>query len=161
VFNPQGEQSGRFIPTPFGWGTRVTFEGVGAAVSWFHLPISTVNVRVDPFERFELRRVFLLFECPNASVNNVHVYDGSQKIQEYNELGLTGNYYLVKRPRNTFELNKPHQVKAGIGLSFYCIFAAGRDPGELTVVAAGAEFETRNVFLPTMIGRLLNRLLGK
>lgn len=161
-FNPRGEQNGQLILTPFGWGAEVSNEG-HPVVSWMHLPIPTINGRINRFE-FELLRVFLLFQCSDASIENVHIYDGHEKVQEFNDLSLEGGF-LAKSSRNTFELKKRHQVKRGISLSFFfkarILTGTGGGgavpPGKLLVAAAGAEFETRNRAFST-VRDLLSRL---
>src|SRR6266536_5786539 len=97
--DPHGEQIGRLILTPFGWGADVLNDG-HAVVSWMHLPIPTIREGVSRFERFELRRVFLLGECSDASITDVHIYDGYEKIQEFNDRQFDGTF-LTKRFKNT------------------------------------------------------------
>ena len=156
-YNPQGEEKGRFVLTPYGWGASVSAEE-GAESSWFHIPIPTIHTRVSRFERFELQRVFLLFECSDALIADVHIYDGNEVIKEFNDLSLTGNY-LAKGFRNTFEIQKTsrYQMKRGLGLSFRFVTETRIDPpgpipqGNLLVTVAGAEFATRNIFVSTVV----------
>ena len=108
------EEIGRFVLTPSGPGAWVDAER-GGEVSWFHLPIPTIR--------------------------EVHVYDGSDKINEFKGVSLQGNY-LVKLKKNTFHFVEPHQVKSGISISF--LFAANYAEDlphrRLLVAAAGADF---------------------
>jgi hypothetical protein len=151
-FNEVGEQNGRLILTPVGWGADV-YNEAHPVVSWMHLPIPASTGSISSFERLRLLRVFLLFQCSEASIGAVHIYDGNNKIQEFNDLSLQGNF-LTKGLRNTFQLTNPYTVKKGIGLSFYFKPEIGTDIREthptLLVSAAGAEFEMINIFLSTV-----------
>jgi hypothetical protein len=151
--SPNGEVTGRLILTPFRWGAEVLNDGVAPAPSWMHLPIPTIREGVSRFERFELLRVFLLGQCSGASIDNIHIYDGYEKIQEFNDRGFEGTF-LTKGSKNTFELEEPHTVKSGISLSFF--FVPRTIPqGKLVVAAAGAEFEISSVFsVHAIISRL-------
>jgi hypothetical protein len=156
-FNPEGEQNGRLVLTPFGWGAEVSVEG-HPAVSWVHLPIPTVNWLVGRFERLELVRVFLLFECSNATVEDVHIYDGHEKVAEFNGQARQGRF-LTKGVQNTFELKKPHRMKTGVGLSFlYKPQTNAVPPGTLFVSAAGAEFEIGSIFFRAIGDTVFNRV---
>ena len=146
------EEIGRFVLTPSGPGTWVDAER-GGEVSWFHLPIPTINANVSPVKRYELLRVFLLFWCEHAHIREVHVYDGSDKIQEFKVASLQGNY-LVQLKKNTFHFGmEPHQVKSGISISF--LFAANYAEDlphrRLFVAAAGADFLTSSTLFSKAI----------
>ena len=149
-YGEAGQEVSRLILTPSGQGAWVSTER-GGITSWMHLPIPTIYENISRFERFELLDVALLFECWDAHIQFVHVYDGYEKIAEFNGvedqgLGLTGNH-LVKGYSNTFTLKKPHQIKRGIGLSFFFTADANASPDEsLFVAAACADFRTRGLF---------------
>src|SRR5215831_979005 len=106
-FDPQGDRIGQLNVTAYGWGTQVSGEG-HSVVSWMHLPIPTVDWDAGRFERFNLVRVFLLFECANSSIDQVHVYDGRTKVAEFS-MSLEGSY-LTKGPQNTFGLKTPYPI---------------------------------------------------
>lgn len=151
-FNPQGEQVGQLILTPFGWGANILSKG-HSVVSWLHLPIPTIKEPVSLFERLELVRIFLLFECSEAFVTDIHIYDGHEKIAEFDNRSLQGSF-LSKSLANTFVLDKPHMMRSGLGLSFLfkpSTLTGGINEhipqGTLLVAAAGAEYETRNIIL--------------
>ena len=133
------EEIGRFVLTPSGPGAWVDAER-GGEVSWFHLPIPTINANVA-VERYKLLHVFLLFWCEHAHIREVHVYDGSDKINEFKGVSLQGNY-LVKLKKNTFHFVEPHQVKSGISISFLFTanYAEDLPHRRLLVAAAGADF---------------------
>jgi hypothetical protein len=113
------------------------------------VPIPTINWVLGRFERFELVRAFLLFECSSSSVDYIHIYDGNEKVEEFR--GPNPGTYLTKSAANTFELKQPHRMKSGVGLSFYYnvgnIMDGGRPPTTLFVAAAGVEFNTGNIFV--------------
>jgi hypothetical protein len=141
----QNAETGWLRLTPFGWGAQVVNEG-HATVSWMHLPIPTVREPLNWGEQFTLRQVVLLFECSDAIIDSVHIYDSHQKLQEFNNLALQGTFLTIG-PQNTFQLAPPKSVWTGIGLSFLFKPSASTDVGTaglgtLTVAGAGAYFET-------------------
>lgn len=157
TLDANGRETGRFVLTPFGWGTQVSTEGNPLQGSWFHLPIPTIIPPLSKQEGLKLNRVFLLFSCSHAQVSALHIYDNDSRIQEFNSLKLTGDLLQMKI-QNTFEvfanpeLKTPYRVKGGIGLSFLLATEMLLDrPGETTnpmlmVASAGAEFETYTAF---------------
>jgi hypothetical protein len=151
-----GESNGRLVLTPLGWGAEVTVEGFNTS-SWMHIPIPTVSESVGPIKRFLLSRVILLFECEKSQIEHVHLYDGAKRIYE-NDKGWSGSA-LTKRPYNSFELSKPRQVEFGIGLSFFYVprRATPDSPARLYVAAAGAEYQTENLF-SAMVGEAVGAL---
>ncbi|ADB38697.1 DUF6623 family protein [Spirosoma linguale] len=124
----------------FGWGADMSLKpGKG---SWFHIPIpSPVLV---PEGRTKIQRFFLLFDAEGGSIRNVHLYDGSAKIQEFNNLLLTGEHRVSIDAQNGFTLSAPHVVAFGIGISFFFIADIGFDsaipPSRLIVGSAGGDF---------------------
>jgi hypothetical protein len=164
-----------------GWGTQIEFkqptlhngggdlpvsdlEGPG---SWFHISLpSTLTTfgRRNP----RLESVTLLFETiGNCRIKNIHVYDGVEIIQEFNdtfgEFRLGGEFLHSRdskdinpedpprdndAPGNTFRLDKPRKVFSAIGISFYASAFRGRQPPPnfpplecfLIVSAAGGQF---------------------
>ncbi|HEX4961757.1 MAG TPA: DUF6623 family protein [Thermoanaerobaculia bacterium] len=125
----------------YAWGAdMLTQPGKG---SWFHLPLPTPVIVSDV--RTTLHRVFVLFKSEGGSIRNLHVYDGSSKPQEFNDLVLQGEHRLNLDSENTFILEKPHTVVWGIGISFYFEANAEIDSAQqarLIVGAAGGEFLT-------------------
>jgi hypothetical protein len=146
-----------------GWGTQITFrEPVAENVeglpvfpnvgpgSWFHIPLpSTLTTfgRRNP----HLESITLLFESRHCRILHVHVYDGVDIIQEFNDFRLPRTFklagdFLHKRDSedinpeassstpqtfsNTLRLQKPHRVFSAIGISFYaCAFIEDFDEG--------------------------------
>jgi hypothetical protein len=124
----------------FGWGADMAIQP--GKDSWFHIPLPTPVIVNDV--RTTLHRVFLLFDSVSGSIRNVHVYDGSAKVQEFNGLFLEGEHRLALDGQNTFNLASPHTVAWGIGISFYFIADIGFDsaipPARLILGAAGGDF---------------------
>lgn len=124
----------------FGWGADMSVKpGKG---SWFHISLPTPVIVSDV--RTQLQRVFLLFDAEVGSIRNVHVYDGSAKIHEFNSLFLKGEHRLTLDAQNTFNLPVQHTVLWGIGISFFFIADIGFDsaipPSRLILGAAGGDF---------------------
>jgi hypothetical protein len=126
----------------FGWGADMSVKPGQA--SWFHIALPTPVIVSDV--RSSLIRVFLLFESEQGSIRNVHVYDGSFKIQELNDLLSEGEHRLGLDGLNTFDLAQPHSVAFGIGVSFFFIANIGFDsaipPSRLIVASAGGDYIT-------------------
>jgi hypothetical protein len=160
-----------------GWGTQISFrqpvveegtqffkaQGPG---SWFHIGLpSTLTTFGRRAPRLE--SITLLFETRgNCRIVSVHVYDGSDIVEEFNDFGAfkLGGEFLRSRnsndinpeapPQNhesfgnTFQLTKSHRVFSVIGISFYaCAFGRQADPkfhpiqdAVLVVSAAGGQF---------------------
>jgi hypothetical protein len=112
--------------------------------SWFHVPLPT-PVILDG-NRSSLIRVFLMFETEQGSIRNVHVYDGSSKVQEFNDLFLQGEHRINLDGANTFTLSQPHSVIFGIGVSLFFVADIGFDsnipPPRLILGSAGGDYNT-------------------
>jgi len=112
--------------------------------SWFHVPLPTPVILND--SRSSLLRVFLMFETEQGSIRNVHVYDGSSKVQEFNNLLLTGEHRINLDAANTFNLTRPHSVAFGVGVSFFFVADIGFDsnipPPRLILGSAGGDYTT-------------------
>jgi hypothetical protein len=164
-FAPDGQQTGRLVITPRGWGAEVTLEG-HPTVSWMHLPVPSVYESVGRFQRFRLRRVILLGSCVNSTVDSIHIYDGRTRIHAVDQV-LEGNF-LTTGPGNTIELAQPREVKYGIGVSFRYKTPIGTGPQQsspplMTIVAVGAEFETVNILVGTAVSTavtVVRRFIG-
>lgn len=124
----------------FGWGADMSIKAGKA--SWFHIPIPTPVIVAEG--RTKLQRVFLLFDAEVGSIRNVHVYDGSIKVHEFNDLMLRGEHRTGLDAQNTFNLPAPHTVLFGIGISFLFIADIGFDsaipPSRLILGTAGGDF---------------------
>lgn len=126
----------------FGWGADMSVKP--GKESWFHIALPTPVIVSDV--RSNLIRVFLMFESELGSIRNVHVYDGSFKIQEFNDLMSEGEHRLGLDGMNTFNLAQPHSVAFGIGVSFFFIASIGFDsaipPSRLILASAGGDYIT-------------------
>jgi hypothetical protein len=126
----------------FGWGADMGI--VPGKSSWFHVPLPTPVILNG--SRSSLLRVFLLFETEQGSIRNVHVYDGSGKVQEFNNLFLSGEHRINLDGENTFNLAQPHSVAWGIGVSFFFVAEIGFDssipPPRLILGSAGGDYST-------------------
>ncbi|MFE1744055.1 DUF6623 family protein [Coleofasciculus sp. H7-2] len=126
----------------FGWGADMQVKPGKA--SWFHIALPTPVILNDA--RSNLIRVFLMFESEQGSIRNVHVYDGSSKVQEFNDLLITGEHRIALDGVNTFNLTNPHTVIFGIGVSFLFIADIGFDsaipPSRLILASSGGDYTT-------------------
>jgi hypothetical protein len=126
----------------FGWGADMQVKP--GKSSWFHIALPTPVIVSD--SRSNLIRVFLMFESEQGSIRNVHVYDGSFKVQEFNDLLITGEHRLSLDSVNTFNLANPHTVILGIGVSLLYIADIGFDstipPSRLILASAGGDYTT-------------------
>ena len=126
----------------FGWGTDLVLKpGAG---SWFHIPLPVPAVVAD--YPVYLKKIVLLFETEgNASLKQVHIYDGQAVLQEFNNLpGVDGDFTSIG-PNNTFVLSTPRKVRRGISLSFFIQGTLPQGPerpteNRLMVPAVGAEY---------------------
>jgi hypothetical protein len=128
----------------YGWGADLVIEGGKA--SWFHIPLPTPVILHDA--RAQLLRVFILFESEEGKgyIENVHIFDGSSKVQEFNGLHLEGPHRTHLDSENTFNLSKPHVVRFGIGITFRYLAAIGFDSpvsSRLIVGTAGADYDVK------------------
>jgi hypothetical protein len=124
----------------FGWGADMQI--LPGKESWFHIPLPTPVITGDI--RSQVQRLFLLFRSDSGSIRNVHIYDGSSKVQEFNGLFLEGEHRTSLDGQNTFDLSSPHAVIFGMGISFLFIADIGFDsaipPPRLIVASAGGDF---------------------
>lgn len=126
----------------YGWGADMDI--IPGKSSWFHIPLSSPQKLNNDSVR--LLRTYLFFNAFNCSIRNVHIYDGSAIVQEYNELFLEDEHRLAKDSWNTFNLTKEHTINTGIGISFFCVAAIGFDSQipqpRLIIGTAGADYVT-------------------
>ena len=85
-----------------------------------------------------------MFKCAGCSIRNVHIYDGSSKVQEFNNLMYDGEHRINLDAYNTYNLSNQHKVLKGVGVTFFCVASIGFDnniaPSRLIVGAAGGNF---------------------
>ena len=123
-----------------GWGA--TFWGKDSTTNWFHMPFSAPNGLASGGPK--LSRVFLYFHNTSRSpISSVHLYDGAKLIKAFDNLGSFGEHASKPDNFNTFRLDKPVELKYGLGISVNVAFPA--DPSEkpqrwILFTSATAEF---------------------
>jgi hypothetical protein len=124
----------------FGWGTDMRMPPDQA--SWFHIPIPTPVIVAD--KRTRVQTFFLLFKSENGHLTNIHIYDGSIQVQQFNNLDASGERRFELDGKNTVHLAQPHTVVFGMGLTFRyeAQVSLGHqvDSAHLIVAAAGGDF---------------------
>ena len=125
----------------FGWGSDLLLES--GKSGWFHIALPTP---VLVAERTKLKTVYLLFktDVEMAYIQTVHLYDGSLKLYEFNDLHLQGEHHLQVDQQNTLNLPAPQDLRFGVGISFFCVAPIRPEDGgtasQLIVASAGADF---------------------
>ena len=126
----------------FGWGADMAVKP--GQSSWFHIPLATPVIVGDV--RTQVQILFLMFDAESGSIRNVHIYDGSGKVQEFNDLLISGEHRTALDGLNTFKLSEPHTVVWGMGISFFFVADIGFDTripaARLIVSSAGGDFGT-------------------
>jgi len=123
----------------YGWGGDMQF--VPGKSSWLHIPLPT-PVIVDDV-RTTVQRLFVTFMADSCQIRQLHVYDGSSKVQEFDNLDNTGEHRTGLDAMNTFDLAQPHQVLWGMGLTFFVVADIGFDTQispRLIISSAGGDF---------------------
>ncbi len=127
----------------WGWGTVAWVKWNEG--TWFHVPLPTPVILND--KRSSLLRVFLMFETEYGSIQEVDVYDGMSNVQQFTHLSLEGEHRFQLDGANTFNLDKPHPVVFGIGVSFFFKTFGNLDsqdppPVKLMLGSAGGDYTT-------------------
>ena len=122
----------------FGWGVDMSVKP--GESGWFHISVPTPVIVADV--RSQLQKVFLMFNATGGQIHEVHVYDGSTKVQEFKGLNLNGEHRNGLDGSNTFTLATPHTVWWGIGItfSFTADIASDGPPSRLILGSAGGDF---------------------
>jgi hypothetical protein len=124
----------------FGWGADMAI--TPGKASWFHIPLPTPVIVGD--QRTKVQIFFLLFKSVSGDIRNVHIYDGSSQVQQFNDLHHQGEHRLALDGQNTFKLAQPHTVIWGMGVTFFFQANIGFDtaipPAQLIVASAGGDF---------------------
>ena len=111
------------------------------AAEWFHFAIPTPVIFGGKTSNLE--KVFVLFKTQlGAKIIALHIYDGSKKILEFNQLNLTGDHGNALDAANAWKLNPVH-INYGLGLSVNVDFGKELTPAgvpEITFTSAGADF---------------------
>lgn len=125
----------------FGWGGD--FSLTPGKASWFHIPVPTPVIVADT--RTRVQRLFVLYLAEGCEIRNLHVYDGSAKVHEFNGLSLDGEHRTGLDGANTFDLPNPHTLIFGLGLTVFVQAAIGFDTDIHTrfiMSTAGGDFLT-------------------
>lgn len=123
-----------------GWGS--TFWGRDSTTNWFHIPFTVPNLVNG--ENPKLSRVFLFFHNTSRSpILSVHLYDGAKLLKAFDKLGVFGEHAGKPDASNTFRLDKPVELKQGLGVSVNVAFPADtteKPPRWILFTSAMAEF---------------------
>jgi hypothetical protein len=123
----------------YGWGADVSV--LPGKDSWFHLPIP-IAVPAES-AGVDIREVYVRFHAEAGSLRSVHIYDGSTKVHEFNDLHREGEFRTDITSQNTFSLPRPHTLRSGLGISLWFIASSGFDteipPSRFIVASAGAQ----------------------
>lgn len=95
--------------------------------------------------RTTVQRLFVMFLAEAVSIRAVHVFDGSGKVQEINDLDVRGEHRSGLDGANTFDLAEPHTVLWGMGLTVRLQADIGFDTDITTrfiLAGAGGDFLT-------------------
>ena len=110
-----------------GWGTECQLQR--GTKSWFHIAIPTPIIIND--QRLHLVRAFLFFNTSqeDGHISEVHVYDGSHRLEAFENLSLAGDCRTFVSGSNTFALPSPRLLYCGLGCSFlYHAFIRSDEP---------------------------------
>lgn len=121
-----------------GWGA--VFKTTGR--QWFHFAIPT-PVIVGSIDTI-IQKVFVLFNTSGTTkIISVHVWDGPNKIQTFDNLSLSGDHSGALDNNNTWNVNQVH-IKWGLDVSVLVDFGPASHSGvpEITFTSAGADFLT-------------------
>ncbi len=133
----QAEREGYFISKSRpAWGA--TFRTQGS--EWFHFAIPTPVIFGG--QNSTLQKVFVFYKTGlGAKITQLHIFDGATKIQEFLNLGLSGDHSGALDGQNTWTVNPIH-VKFGLGLSIAVEFGNATVNGvpEIIFSSAGADF---------------------
>ncbi len=123
-----------------GWGS--TYWGRESTSNWFHLPFAIPHQIDGGTPR--LTRVFLYYHNTSRSpITAVHLYDGANLLQAWDDVELFGDHAAKPDKSNTFRLDRPVALKYGLGLSVQVDFPADRGerpPRWILLTSAVAEF---------------------
>jgi hypothetical protein len=118
------------------FGDGAVFRGEGT--EWFHFAVPT-PVYFGGVES-TVSKVFVLWKTNHtAKFVALHVYDGPNKIQEFNNLNLSGDYSNQAVPGYSEWAIEPVHIRWGLGLS---VQVAWPDPNldDIIFTSAGADF---------------------
>jgi hypothetical protein len=123
-------------------GPGFTVSAAASKFGWIHIPLPTPTVIDDVRAVLTAFHLDAVFDNPNASIDQLVVYDGNTQV--YSSTNPYGDGALVL----TVTLPTPHSVSSGIGLSIHFGFLWGvkgttppaDDFVSITIRAAGADY---------------------
>ena len=118
-------------------GFFIRVVGKSNQTNWFHFAIPTPVIVND--KRLKIDSVLIRFKSNSnqATVTNVHVYDGETKIASHDGLNLYPSKYEGFR----FKVPGNHPVSWGIGISIGVKFTGTTDSkNTMEFLSAGADF---------------------
>jgi hypothetical protein len=114
-----------------GYHTRIVH---AAGDNWFHYAIPTPVIVSD--RRLRIDSVMVTFETGDqATVRNVHIYDGPRRIATHDNLSLMGDH-----PFERFPVSGAPEVQWGVGISVRVEFGVDLAGAWVQFVTAGADF---------------------
>lgn len=139
-----------------GKGTDVV--GMQNTYNWFHFPIATPVILDD--QRPALVKVFVFYNTkvpplpgpppPGPAqqpplITDVRVYDGPNKVKEFNNLTLSGDHDSTIDQWNSWVVDPPVTIRYGLGLSVHVHFRPPFLPAPISTygirfTSAGADF---------------------
>lgn len=118
-----------------GWGS--TFRGAANQTNWFHFAIPSPVITDG--KRVTLDRVFVLYNAsPGARVEAAHIWDGPNRVRNYDSLNLTGNHGSAIDAANTWA-GGGGPVLWGIGVSILVRFTS---EANIVFTSAGGDFNS-------------------
>jgi len=123
-----------------GWGTEFHFKP--GKLSWIHIPIPSPVLIGD--QRSKLTVFFVLFNAKDGEVRAVHLFDGPNRVREFNDLAHTGEHAGSFDAQTIYRLDPPHTVFGGMGISLLFAARIGFEGGAqplLLISTAGGDFQ--------------------
>ncbi len=135
---PQNE--GYFLSkVNYGWGATIQTHGI----QWFHFAVPT-PVIANGYDT-TLQKVFVMFSTGGtAKVVSVQLWDGTTKIQAFDNLSIAGDHTkALEVGNNTWSVNPIH-IKWGLEIAVWVDFGPPSPIGvpQINFAAAGADFLT-------------------
>jgi len=119
-------------------GFSINIDGKPGTSNWFHFAIPT-PVLIDDV-RLRIDKAMLRFTTGSvdASVKNVHIYDGEKLIAEHNNVNLSKENYFAE-----FVVPDRPLVLWGLGISIGVGFGVEMMDHHMDFIAAGCDFTLR------------------
>jgi hypothetical protein len=129
-------------------GDGATFYGEFNTSNWFHFTIPT-PVIIDN-KRLKVAKIFLLYNCgynnyetnPDGTrLKSIHLWDGQQRIKEFNNLNYSGFYNNSITSEYCWEITPPLSVYFGLNIATEVEFIGNYSKyHKIKFISAGADF---------------------